>query len=603
MKKKFTIALLLCVCAIFCAFGIAACDSKVEVTSITLDKTELALDINEEAKLTATVLPDDATDKNVVWTVDDSRIAEVNYYDGTVRAFSEGVTVVTATAGSVSAKCTVTVTRKIPVDWISILEDEVVLFGNGEKTLDFRVYPEDTTSSLTWSVEPEGVVKVENGKLTALAQGSAVVKASADRETAECKVIVSEDGFEYLIQDDGLNYYVASNYAYEGLIDSEFFTDVEIASEFNGKPVNEISPFAFSEISIKSLKIPASVTKIGTRYLGFQYELESIDVDEKNENYASVDGVLYNKSVTECLCVPQGKSTVTIPETMTKITDKMFYDRTNLTNVKMHDGIVAIGEWAFFNCINLNSIVITENITEIGSAAFSGCINLWEIYNLSSHLRIDIGDYENNGGIGIYALDIKYMKDFPSDIDKRSDGFTFFTARDNKAYLVGYTGEQTELVLPANYNGNTYEINKKAFYCNSKLTEVIIYEGVTAIGDNAFLNCENLESVTISASLEKIGEEVFSACDKLTNVIIGEGVTEIGVRMFNNCKNLKTVTILGNVTRIQSGAFWDCESLTDIYFEGTIEQWNAINKWDNWDLGTGGYTVHCTDGDVEKSNN
>ena len=104
MKKKFAIAFLLCVCAIFCAFGIAACDSKVEVTSITLDKTELALDINEEAKLTATVLPDDATDKNVVWTVDDSRIAEVNYYDGTVRAFSEGVAVVTATVGSVSAK-------------------------------------------------------------------------------------------------------------------------------------------------------------------------------------------------------------------------------------------------------------------------------------------------------------------------------------------------------------------------------------------------------------------------------------------------------------------------------------------------------------------
>ncbi len=603
MKKKFTIALLLCVCAIFCAFGIAACDSKVEVTSITLDKTELALDINEEAKLTATVLPDDATDKNVVWTVDDSRIAEVNYYDGTVSAFSEGVAVVTATAGSVSAKCTVTVTRKIPVEMICISEEKVILFGNEEKTLDFIVFPEDATSSPTWSVEPEGVVKVENGKLTALAQGSAVVKVSADGESDECKVIVSEDGFEYFIQDDGLNYYVASNYAAQELIDSEFFTEVEIASEFNGKPVNEISRFAFSSISLKSLKIPASVTKIDTGYLKYQYELKSIEVDEKNQNYASVDGVLYNKSVTECLCVPQGKSTVTIPETMTKITDEMFSERANLTSVKMHDGIVALGKWSFYNCINLNSIVITENITEIGDGAFAGCINLWEIYNLSSHLRIDIGDDENNGGIGRYALDIKYMKDFPSGIDKRSDGFTFFTARDNKAYLVEYTGEQTELVLPANYNGNTYEINKNAFYCNSKLTEVIIYEGVTAIGDKAFLNCENLEKVTISASIEKIGEDVFSACDKLTNVVIGEGLTEIGAYMFDNCKNLKTVTIFGNVTHIQYGAFWDCESLTDIYFEGTIEQWNAIDKWDNWDLRTGEYTVHCTDGDVAKTIN
>ena len=88
---------------------------------------------------------------------------------------------------------------------------------------------------------------------------------------------------------------------------------------------------------------------------------------------------------------------------------------------------------------------------------------------------------------------------------------------------------------------------------------------------------------------------MFAACEKLTNVVFGEGITEIGERMFDNCESLKTVTIPATVKHIRSGACWDCASLTDIYFQGTREQWNAINKFENWDLRSGEYKVHCTD--------
>jgi len=63
---------------------------------------------------------------------------------------------------------------------------------------------------------------------------------------------------------------------------------------------------------------------------------------------------------------------------------------------------------------------------------------------------------------------------------------------------------------------------------------------------------------------------------------------------------LTSVTIPDSVTNIGSFAFWDCISLTDIYYEGTKAQWTAIRKNENWNFNTGAYTVHCTDGDIEK---
>ncbi len=624
--KKFIVLLLSALCVAACTLGLAACDeTQVDVTEISLSETRLTLEIGGEATLVATVLPDDAADKTVSWSVSDGSVASVK--DGKVKALSAGNTTVTASAGGKRADCSVTVkANNVPVEGIILNTNSILIFGNVGEELTARIMPDDATDkTVEWSAEPEGIVTVDGGRLTPVSQGIATVTASAQGQSASCKVTVSKDGLEYVPSEDGQSYTVQSNYF--GYVEwaDELTETVQIAPSFNGKPVTAVGEWAFDgEIKnkIKFLKIPASVTEIDFNSIYNCIYLESITVDESNSAYTGVDGIIYDKAVTECLFVPYGISgTVTVPQTITTISDGMFQNRTKLTGVKMHDDITVIGESAFSGCTSLNSVTIPANVTEIKKNAFN-CENLWEIYNLSQ-LNIRIEDDPWNatfGGIGLNALNILYNENEPSGIDRRADGYTFYNARE-KVYLVEYPADTADLVLPADYNGAEYEINKNLFDGNRILKSVVLSDGVTAVGDYAFSSCSNLESVTFGNSLKTLGMYAFSGCEKLIGIVlpasvteIGDnafagcdglveadlsGVTEIGSRMFADCTSLKTVKLSAGIRWLGS-TFSGCTGLEEIKFNGSVQQWTDIPKNSGWDRDTGNYVVICDDGTVEK---
>lgn len=112
MYKKILAALFICSVMIICAVGFTAC-GNVDVTKVELNKTVLSLTVGDEETLTATVTPDDATDKTVTWETSDSSIATV--VDGKVTAVSVGSATVTAKAGDKTATCSVTVNAPVPV--------------------------------------------------------------------------------------------------------------------------------------------------------------------------------------------------------------------------------------------------------------------------------------------------------------------------------------------------------------------------------------------------------------------------------------------------------------------------------------------------------
>ena len=118
------------------------------------------------------------------------------------------------------------------------------------------------------------------------------------------------------------------------------------------------------------------------------------------------------------------------------------------------------------------------------------------------------------------------------------------------------------------------------------LTNVVISEGVTKIGDDAFISCNSLSNITIPDSVVDIGERAFAftglvnvalpknitkikaytfqGCKSLKNITIPNGVTEISYDVFNACTSLQSIMIPESVTYIGSGAFSGCKSLASL---------------------------------------
>ena len=163
----------------------------IDVESITLSQKEAELTVGSSLKLTATVLPDDATDKTVTWTTNNASVATVT--DGEVKAVGVGSASITATAGGKNATCTVTVKDAvIEVTSVTLDRTSYSLLEGESFTLYATVKPSDATDkTVTWESSNQKVVTVYGGKVTAVAPGTATVTARAGKQSATCEVQVT----------------------------------------------------------------------------------------------------------------------------------------------------------------------------------------------------------------------------------------------------------------------------------------------------------------------------------------------------------------------------------------------------------------------------
>lgn len=157
MKRRLLSGIATLLCVVLFAFGLAAC-GEVAVESVTLDKTELALEIGGKETLTATVAPENATNKSVTWSSDNPAVATVD--NGKVSAVAEGTATVTATVGDKSATCSVTVNAPAPTTEVTAEKWAQIMESTDNFTYD-TIMQRPQTAPMTMTVKVDGAKRMQ----------------------------------------------------------------------------------------------------------------------------------------------------------------------------------------------------------------------------------------------------------------------------------------------------------------------------------------------------------------------------------------------------------------------------------------------------------
>jgi len=328
--------------------------------------------------------------------------------------------------------------------------------------------------------------------------------------------------------------------------------------------------------SLTEIKLPDSLTSIGDHAF---YGCKSLTQINLPEGLTSISIWAFSG----CTSLTQIK----LPEGLTSISNLAFSGCTRLTQIKLPEGLSSIGASAFYGCTSLTEIVLPDTLTSIGRSAFDGCTSLREI-NLPEGLT-SIGDSAFSGCTRLTQIYIP-------DNDKFFIGLGCFNSCPDTTGVISSkfwdsVGVKTladfrnleNLILPEGlssigdqaFDGCTAltqinlpegltSIGDLAFSGCTSLTQINLPEGLTYIDDYAFYGCTSLREINLPDSLTSIGKYAFSGCTRLTQIKLPEGLTSIGDSAFSGCTRLTQINLPEALTYIGWYAFEGCTSLTKI---------------------------------------
>ena len=469
----------------------------------------------------------------------------------------------------------------------------------------------------------------------------------------------AEDGGPYVetVNDVEWTYYVEDGEAtlrsgwravedddvFDTAISRETTGPISIPSVLGGCPVTSVGNGAMSSCEgLTSVTIPSSVMFIGECAFAGCSGLEAVAIPENvlsigRSAFYGCDGLMSMRipsrfSVRELFCYAEewdgewetwDDEDYYIPEMLTEMTlqvvdevicDYALADCWCLTTLTISGELEAIGVSAFSGCRGLESISLPLGVTSIASSAFEGCDGLNIQVNEDDAARIRSMLWSGTGAkvyVNGSLIDGGPYQEIVGGVEWN------FMLRGGKAILEGnawgdpaiLTGTSGSITVPAELCGHPVtSIGNNAFLRCGGLTSVTIPDGVEAIASGAFAGCEGLTSMTIPLSVTSIGLKAFEGCPKITTATIPsrfraselfpdsygklttvttlavDGV--IGARALEGCRSLVSVTISGDVEEIGESAFENCRHLESIVIPAAVKKIDAGAFYGCWRLKT-----------------
>ena len=376
---------------------------------------------------------------------------------------------------------------------------------------------------------------------------------------------------------------------YSGLIEIAIPASVTYNEEYNEATysVTSIGEDAFGRCpSLTSIDIPQTVAAIGEGALYYCPALTMINVDNENQHFCSVDGLLFNKDMTTLIQFPPAKSVTsyTIPNSVSVISYGAFGGCSSLESIIIPNSVTTIEKDALRSCSSLSYINIPASVTSIGEYFVNQSSQLTDIL-----VNSDNQNYCSENGV-LFSKDMKMIIRYPE-------------GKEGASYTIP-SGVTT--------------MEACAFGFCSHLENIVIPEGVTNISDGAFHTCSSLHSISIPSTITEIGDLAFYECPALSdvhapnlegwlgvpiiytysdplwfahnlyfgdelveNLVIPATITKLRRYAFRNCTCLKSITCEAVTPPALDGSvFWNVDKSIPLYIP--CEAIEAYKEADGW---------------------
>ena len=346
-------------------------------------------------------------------------------------------------------------------------------------------------------------------------------------------------------------------------------TSIDIPSS-----VTTIGGWAFSESQIGSITIPAGVTKIGSGAFSkcpiktFAMP-DSVKIVEAKafEGCKNLESVTFSKSLEsigdsafaycglKTLNLPYGlkhigtgafsldeklTGTIYIPGSVKCVSDMTFFLSNNISCILMGEGVEEIGGWALVP-LYLKAFNVPSTVKKVGDLRSGGSF-------LTSDFRTGYNSAEK---ISYDPENLKGKMWFVSDVTKKP----VYEYLSNVNIVVKDSAEGITIIVEKTPGASNAVIGNMDFLADLTIQEIIIKDGITGIGANAFAGLKNLKSVEIPSTVTSIGDSAFKGCSQLSSVILGESVESIGSYAFAGCDSLKGIILPESLKKLGESTF------------------------------------------------